>query len=177
MFPIPTFPPPPAPPSPTALDRCDSRGYDRTVARAKYLLGILAPWISLPRAWMQQGLEGGNVWGSGSVSHWNASLANVTTFPGDSSRTEIDRVTLKIWCTDKCLMPTALIAGASFPSTLEGHHISTVFTSCGWWRAKLFPVRDSHWPGQAKEHSKRLVSQDTVVGWGLETHFLPRLFI
>lgn len=39
----------PPPPSPAVLDCCDSRGYDRAVARAKYLLGILEPWISLPR--------------------------------------------------------------------------------------------------------------------------------
>ena len=32
-------------------------GYDRAVARVKYLLGILGPWISLPVAQMQQDLE------------------------------------------------------------------------------------------------------------------------
>lgn len=44
MIPNPSFPPVPLPPpSPAALDRCDSRGYDRAVARAKYLLGIPEP--------------------------------------------------------------------------------------------------------------------------------------
>lgn len=32
-------------------------GYDRAIAGGMYLLGILKPWISLPTAWMQQGLE------------------------------------------------------------------------------------------------------------------------
>lgn len=76
-------------------------------------------------------------------------------------------------------MPTALISGASFRGTLEGRHLSTVFTSCSWWRARIVPVRDSQvaWPGQAKGHSRRLVLQDTAVDWDLETHFLPMLFI
>lgn len=52
--PRPCLPPLPPPPSPTALDHCDSREYDRVVARAKHLLGILLLWISLPRAWIQQ---------------------------------------------------------------------------------------------------------------------------
>lgn len=57
MTPILSFPPPPPPPSPTALGSCCSGGYDRAVARAKYLLGVMVPRISLLRAWAQQGLE------------------------------------------------------------------------------------------------------------------------
>lgn len=37
-------------------------------------------------------------------------------------------------------MPTALITGASFRGTMEGCHVSTVFTSYGWWRAKIYPL-------------------------------------
>lgn len=40
-------------------------------------------------------------------------------------------------------MPIALIPGASFRGTLEGRHLSTVFTSCSWWRARIVPVRDA----------------------------------
>lgn len=142
MIPIPSFPPPP---SPAALDHRDSRGYDRAAARAKCLLGILAPWISLPRAWIQQGLEnevgmcGSRGWGAPGT----ASLAKVTTFLGDSLKTEIGSISPKTWCTDTCLNAHCLDHGGLFPGTLEGRHVSTVFTSCGWWRAKIFPIRDS----------------------------------
>ena len=57
LTPILSFPVPPPPPSPAALDGCYSRGSDGAVARAKYLLGIMVPWISVLRAWVWQGLE------------------------------------------------------------------------------------------------------------------------
>lgn len=79
----PFLPSTPPTPSPAALDCCDSRGYDRAVARAKYLLGILEPWISLPRPESSKDKKT-NVWGSGLGSHWNC-----LAFPGESLRTEI----------------------------------------------------------------------------------------
>lgn len=113
MFPIPSFPPPS---SPTALDH-DSRGSDRAVDRAKCLLGIPEPWISLPRTWIQQGLgdEVGmcGTWGWGATG--TASLAKVTTFPGDSLKTQIGRVSSKTWCTDKCLNAHCLDHWGLFP--------------------------------------------------------------
>lgn len=105
------------------------------------------------------------MWGSALGSHWNCSLAKVTTFPGDSLKTEIGRVSPKTWCTDKCLNAHCLDHWGLFHGTLERCHISTVFTSCGWWRAKIFPIRDSQLarPDQTEEHSKSLVPQDAAV--------------
>lgn len=90
---ITSFSPPPPPPRPTALDCWDTRGHDRAVARAKYLLGVLEPWISLPIAWLQQEL-GGKVeicraqgWGVIAI----AFLAKVTWDPNVPSRPFEDR--------------------------------------------------------------------------------------
>lgn len=65
-------------------------------------------------------------------------------------RPEIGRLNLKTWCIDKCLYAHALVSGASFSSALKGHHFSTVFTSCSWWRAEILPIQDSQLvrPGQ-----------------------------
>lgn len=132
IIPIPSFPSPRPPPSPGALDCYGSRGYDRAVARARYLLGILELWISQPIAWMQQGLEDG-------VEMCRALDWEEPYLP----RTEIGRVGFKTWCTDKCLNAHCLDRWGLFHRLLLGSHISTVFTSCGWWRAKIFPMRDS----------------------------------
>lgn len=80
-------------------------------------------------------------------------------------KTEIGRVSPKTWCTDKCLNAHCLDHWGLFHGTLERCHISTVFTSCGWWRAKIFPIRDSQLarPDQTEEHSKSLVPQDAAV--------------
>lgn len=103
-----------------------------------------------------------------------ASLAKVSAFPGESLRTEI--VSLKTWCTDKCLNAHCLDPWGLFPRHPGGAPpLHCVYI------LQLVEGKDSaskpRWPGQAKGHSRRLVLQDTVVDWGLETHFLPTLFI
>lgn len=69
-----------------------------------------------------------------------ASLAKVAwgtpTFPGDSLKTEIGRVSLKTWFTDQHLNAYCLDLWGLFLWHLEGHYISPVFISCGWQRAK-----------------------------------------
>lgn len=166
MVPIPSFPPlpppRPPPPSPTALDRCDSREYDRAIAKAKYLLGTLEPWISLPKAWTQQGLE--DKVGMCGAQGWGAtSLVKVTTFPGDSLRTEIGRVSLKTWCTDKCLNAHCLDHWGLF----SGHRGGAPHLHCVYilWlvEGKDIPPR-SLAAGRARRRS-------TPKGWGPRTQW------
>uniref|UniRef100_A0A8C9AA23 Microtubule crosslinking factor 2 n=1 Tax=Prolemur simus TaxID=1328070 RepID=A0A8C9AA23_PROSS len=120
-----SFPSPPPPPSPAALGFRDSGGYDRAAARAKCLLGILEPWISLPAAWMQQdlgdevGMYRAQGWGAFGVAAPAKVTRGAPTFPADFVRTEIGRVSLKTWCIDKCLNAHCLDLGASFAGTVS----------------------------------------------------------
>lgn len=109
------------------------------VARASIGLESWGAGSPCPIVWMQQGLEdevetcGAQGWVTGT-----ASLIKVTGLGGwvvgtNLPRTEIGRVSFKIWCTDKlpkCPLPRLL--GPLSPAPWRGRHISTVFTSRGW---------------------------------------------
>lgn len=154
IIPIPSFPSPRPPPSPSALDCYGSRGYDRAVARARYLLGILELWISQPIAWMQQGLEDG-------VEMCRALDWEEPYLP----RTEIGRVGFKTWCTDKCLNAHCLDRWGLFHRHPGGEpHLHCVYIL---WLVEGKDIPNERLPvGHPRpcmEHSRRPVPQDMAV--------------